>query len=156
MKRRCVIFISNDIAKSLCNNLGRLIFKEGIDIYDKLEKYPISPFDLRKYYNELPLKDGFAVIEINADVRYKLYVIDRDDIISININAGNGIFLPIYMVGSPVMFSRRTNLLTGVIGWVAPDLTLPQERNRECMEAKAYKKYFGGGNEDINGLCPRA
>lgn len=143
MRERCVIFVDNDKAKSY-GSLSVITLDEPLYAYTTISDgtYPITPMDIRDHYDDLPVSAGMAIIEVfvERDSLGMISEFNRHDIISVNLNKGNGLLVPYRMFWPSCMFRKDMHIFTDVLGWDKPMPGLTLLRNKQCMAPDAYVK----------------
>ena len=156
MRERCVIFVENEVAK-LCVRQSITILPNPEYAYVSLGDgiYPISPVDIKEHYNELPVCEGLAIVELytERDGLGMVSTINRNDIVSVNLNMGGDLLVPHRMFWPSCMFRKDTHVLTDTLGWDRPMPGITLLRNKQCMAPEAYQrllsKLANGQGSDI-------
>lgn len=137
---RAVIFVNNDTAKEI-GSCYEYYFEDPVVAHTAIYGLsPLSPKDIRECWDDFNISDDTAIVELMCEPgKFGLInSLKREDVISVNLHKGNGLFYPYRMFKPYCMFSKDTNIFTDEIGWKHPMPGISWIRNRQCMNSDAY------------------
>lgn len=138
---RGILLVSNDEAKRIAT-ASSLRFEAPLSVHTDINGvYPISPKDIEQNWDMLGMTDDIAIVELmcEPDKHGTITGLQRENIISVNLNRGMGVFTPHRMFKPYCMFTHDTNILTDELGWKHPMPGVSWVRNKQCMSKSAYE-----------------